>query len=57
LFVLPLTTAIENELGTEELQQGFLFWPHWVSPAGGTYRLTIEVLDAAEEMSEGQATE
>lgn len=55
LFVLPLTTAIEDESGSEELQQGVLFWPHWVSPAGGTYRLTVEVLDLTDEMSEGQA--
>jgi hypothetical protein len=55
LFALPLTTAIEDESGSEELQQGVLFWPHWVSPAGGTYRLTVEVLDLTDEVPEGQA--
>jgi len=51
LFVLPLTTAIRSEVGYEELQQGILLWPHWVRPAGGTYRLTVEVLDVAEDPS------
>ena len=49
LFVLPLTTAIRNESGHEELQQGILFWPHWIRPTEGTYRLTVEVLDVKDE--------
>jgi hypothetical protein len=48
LFVLPLTTASRTESGHEELHQGVLFWPHWVRPTAGTYRLTVEVLDVAD---------
>lgn len=49
LFVLPLTTAIRNETGDEELQQGILLWPHWIRPTSGLYRMTVEILDVAEE--------
>lgn len=51
LFVLPLTTAIRNESGHEEIQQGILFWPHWIRPTQGTYRLTVEVLDVEDEVA------
>ncbi|HSR44691.1 MAG TPA: alpha-amylase/4-alpha-glucanotransferase domain-containing protein [Acidimicrobiia bacterium] len=49
LFVLPLTTTIRNETGEEDLQQGILLWPHWIRPRSGLYRLTVEVLDVAQE--------
>ena len=48
LFVLPLTTANRNESGREEIQQGVLLWPHWVRPANGTYRMSVEILDVTD---------
>ncbi len=55
LYVLPLTTPNRNESGREEIQQGILLWPHWVRPTGGTHRLTVEVLDVADEPAPAEA--
>ncbi len=49
VFSIPIRTTTREDTGHASIFQGVVLWPHWSTGGEGSYEMTIEVGEAAEE--------